>query len=93
MTHSHTVAEPKPLRLGEQLVALGLVTQDQLRIALHEQKNTSKPLGDTLLGLGFIPQETIRCALAERLGEQSISLKGVVADARALLQQLEAHND
>ena len=84
MTHSHTVAEPKPLRLGEQLVALGLVTQDQLRIALHEQKNTSKPLGDTLLGLGFIPQETIRCALAERLGEQSISLKGVVADARAL---------
>jgi type II secretory ATPase GspE/PulE/Tfp pilus assembly ATPase PilB-like protein len=84
MTHSHTVAEPKPLRLGEQLVALGLVTQDQLRIALQEQKNTSKPLGDTLLGLGFIPQETIRCALAERLGEQSISLKGVVADARAL---------
>jgi type II secretory ATPase GspE/PulE/Tfp pilus assembly ATPase PilB-like protein len=84
MTHTHTVAESKPLRLGEQLVALGLVTQDQLRIALQEQRNTGKPLGDTLLALGFIPQETIRCALAERLGEQSVSLKGVVADARAL---------
>ncbi len=84
MTHSQTVPEPKPLRLGEQLLALGLVTQDQLRIALQEQASTGTALGHTLLALGFIPQETLRSALAERLGEQSISLKGVVADARAL---------
>jgi general secretion pathway protein E/type IV pilus assembly protein PilB len=65
-------------------MAQGLVTQDQLRIALQEQRNTGKPLGDTLLTLGFIPEESMRGALAERLGERAISLKGVVADPKAL---------
>ena len=65
-------------RLGDQLVAQGLISPDQLRIALQEQKNTNQPLGAALLALGFITEDAMRGALAEKLGEQEISLKGVV---------------
>ena len=73
-----------PVRLGDQLVALGLISSDQLRIALMEQKQTGKPLGEALMTLGFATAEVMRSALAENLGEKSISLKGVVAEAEAL---------
>ena len=72
------------MRLGDKLVGLGLITQDQLRIALHEQKSTGKPLGEALLALGFVTEDAMRSALADKLGEQAISLKGIVADPNAL---------
>jgi len=72
------------LRLGDQLVALGVLSQDQLRIALLEQSSTGKPLGEVLLLLGFATAEVMRDALAQKLGERAISLKGIVADPAAL---------
>ena len=78
-----TVSAP-PVRLGDQLVALGIISPDQLRIALMEQRETGKPLGEALLSLGFATAEVMRSALAEKLGEQAISLKGIVADPAAL---------
>ena len=80
---SGTVGAP-PLRLGDQLVALGVLSQDQLRIALLEQSSTGKPLGEVLLLLGFATAEVMRDALAQKLGERAISLKGIVADPAAL---------
>ncbi len=71
-------------RLGDQLLALGLISQDELRIALQEQKYNSQPLGEALLALGCISKEAMRGALAEQLGQQAIGLKGVVADPAAL---------
>ena len=79
-----TAPNAPPVRLGDQLVALGLISSDQLRIALMEQKQTGKPLGEALMALGFASAEVMRSALAEKLGEKSISLKGIVADAEAL---------
>ena len=76
--------EMPPVRLGDQLLSLGLVSRDQLRIALQEQSSTGKPLGEALLALGFITEDAMRSALAEKLGERAISLKGIVADAKAL---------
>jgi type II secretory ATPase GspE/PulE/Tfp pilus assembly ATPase PilB-like protein len=73
-----------PMRLGDKLVALGIISEDQLRIALLEQRQTGKPVGEVLLSLGFATAEVIRGALAEKLGEQAISLKGVVAERAAL---------
>ena len=73
-----------PVRLGDKLVGLGLITDDQLRIALQEQKSTGKQLGEALLVLGFVTEDAMRAALADKLGEQAISLKGIVADAKAL---------
>ncbi|MEI8325604.1 MAG: ATPase, T2SS/T4P/T4SS family [Betaproteobacteria bacterium] len=76
--------EPQLRRLGEQLLAIGVVSPDQLRIALHEQQRTGQPLGQILLGLGFVTDQAMRAALAQRLGEQAISLRGLVADPHAL---------
>lgn len=73
-----------PVRLGDKLIELGLITQDQLRIALQEQKSTGKPLGEALLALGFVTEDAMRSALADNLGEEAISLKGIVADPSAL---------
>lgn len=83
---SETAVKPAgpPLRLGDRLIQLGLITQDQLRIALHEQKTVGKPLGEVLLVLGFTTEEAMRSALADNLGEQAISLKGIVANPQAL---------
>ena len=39
----------KKLRLGELLIQQGLITPDQLRIALTEQKNQQAPLGRLLV--------------------------------------------
>jgi type II secretory ATPase GspE/PulE/Tfp pilus assembly ATPase PilB-like protein len=74
----------QPVRLGDQLVALGIISPDQLRIALLEQRESGKPLGEVLLALGFATVEVMRSALAEKLGEQAISLKGIVAEPAAL---------
>lgn len=63
---------------------MGLITQDQLRIALLEQKSSGKPLGQSLVVLGFTTEEAMRGALADSLGEKAISLKGIVANASAL---------
>lgn len=73
-----------PVRLGDKLLQLGLITQDQLRIALMEQKSSGKPLGEALLVLGFTTEEAMRSALADNLGEKAISLKGIVANPDAL---------
>jgi type II secretory ATPase GspE/PulE/Tfp pilus assembly ATPase PilB-like protein len=73
-----------PVRLGDRLIQLGLISQDQLRIALMEQKSSGKPLGEALLALGFTTEEAMRSALAANLGEKAISLKGIVANQAAL---------
>lgn len=73
-----------PVRLGDLLIEKGLLTQDQLRIALHEQRTIGKPLGETLISLGFVSEVAMRGALAENLGEQAISLKNIAADPKAL---------
>ncbi|MBU3739463.1 MAG: secretion system protein E, partial [Rhodoferax sp.] len=75
---------PAPVRLGDQLVALGVISKDQLRIALMEQQRSGLPLGEALLALGFATAEVMRTALAKKLGEQAISLKSIVADSDAL---------
>jgi len=84
VTTDPTLQTPPAIRLGDKLVELGLVSQDQLRIALQEQKNTEKPLGEIFLLLGFVTEEAMRAALADKLGEEAISLKGIVADPNAL---------
>jgi general secretion pathway protein E/type IV pilus assembly protein PilB len=84
MSDLQTSSERPPVRLGDLLLEQQLITQDQLRIALLEQKSMGKPLGEALLTLGFITEVALRSALALNLGEVAISLKGIVADPRAL---------
>ena len=74
----------KTLRLGEMLVQQGLITLDQLRIALKEQQHTNLPLGRLLVKLGFITEAVIRDQLAHTIGQTSLDLANVVADPEAL---------
>jgi len=74
----------KKLRLGELLVQQGLITTDQLRIGLTEQKSNSTPIGRQLVRLGFVTEAAIRDAMARTVGQESIDLSQVVAEPEAL---------
>ena len=74
----------KKLRLGDLLVQQGLLTPDQLNIALAEQKSAPIPLGRMVVRLGFATESAIRDAMARTVGQESIDLTNVVADADAL---------
>ena len=40
--------------LGQILIDQGILTEDQLRIALHEQTKNHVPVGRLLVQLGFV---------------------------------------
>ena len=44
----------KKIRLGDLLVEKGFITNDQLQLALQEQKKLGRKLGSTLVELGMI---------------------------------------
>jgi type II secretory ATPase GspE/PulE/Tfp pilus assembly ATPase PilB-like protein len=71
-------------RLGELLVEKGLITHDQLRIAIKEQAHQPLPLGRQLVKLGFVTEGTVRDLVAQSSGQESIDLKPVVPDAAVL---------
>jgi len=70
--------------LGKILVGKGVISDDQLRIALQEQSKTHQPLGRLLVGLGFLSEATIRDVLSENLGQESVDLASVIIDPAAL---------
>ncbi len=71
-------------RLGDQLVDRGLVSSDQVAIAMTEQKKSGKPLGQTLVDLGFVSESIMRDVLSESMGRQSIDLSHAVPDQDAI---------
>ncbi|MFC0682734.1 GspE/PulE family protein [Lysobacter korlensis] len=71
-------------RLGDLLVDRGLISADQLKIALLEQRRQGKQLGETLVSIGFLTEDTLREALSEKLGNDSINLSGILVDGHAL---------
>ena len=77
-------AEPT-LPLGERLVAAGLITPDQLQVALTEQSRRDEPLGRILVRLGLISEGVMRDMLGETLGHESIDLSTVIPDPDALI--------
>ena len=77
---------PAPQRrpLGQILMAKGILSEDQLRIALLEQMKANQPIGKLLVSLGFVSETTLREALSESLGQQSIDLSNAIVDPQAL---------
>ena len=71
-------------RLGELLVQQGLITADQLRIALTEQRSQRMPIGRLLVRLGFVTEGVVRDIMARTIGQEAIDLAQVVVDAEAL---------
>jgi len=76
----------KKLRLGDVLTLRGVITQDQLQVALTEQQKSTHPLqlGQILIQLGFATESIIRDALSEVLNTESIDLTHMTPDSEAL---------
>lgn len=77
-------APPQALPLGQRLVSNGVVTEDQLRIALLEQRRTRQPVGKILVELGFVTEAMMREVLSSSFGLQDIDLARLTPDPRAL---------
>ena len=70
--------------IGQILIDQGILTEDQLRIALLEQMKSHLPVGRLLVQLGFVSEATLRDALSEKLGLQSVDLAHIIVDPAAL---------
>ncbi|MBU1426974.1 MAG: Flp pilus assembly complex ATPase component TadA [Gammaproteobacteria bacterium] len=70
--------------IGHLLIAKGVISEDQLRIATQEQNKTPQPLGRLLVRLGFLSEATIRDVLSENLGQESVDLTNVLVDPAAI---------
>lgn len=88
-----TVAGLQPIkRIGERLVEQGLISVDQLQVALHEKQKSGRMLGEILVDLGFITDDMLTGFLAETTGLQQFDPKKTMIDPEALelLQKKDA---
>ncbi len=73
-----TEAPAKPL--GQRLLDDGLIDEQQLDLALREQKRQGRKLGEVLIDLGFVAPGTITDALASEAKTQVVDVLGVDID-------------
>ena len=66
---------PQRLRLGDILVAQKVISPEQLKLALDEQKRSGHRLGRVLIDLGFTAELNIAQALARQLNVGFVDLK------------------
>jgi type IV pilus assembly protein PilB len=71
-------------RIGQVLVDLGFVDDDQLWEILEEAKNTSQFTGQVAVARGLITEEQLLQALAEQNGLKVINLEEIKPQAEAL---------
>jgi type IV pilus assembly protein PilB len=71
-------------RLGDLLVAEGLITGEQLRQALGEQKGKADKLGSILVRLGSLSEEQLIGFLSRQYGIPSITLGNLDIDNETL---------
>ena len=67
------MSRPQP-KLGELLVERGLISAEELRGALTEQKRTGEWLGSVLTRLGVVSNEQLLPVLAEQVGMPYVRL-------------------
>lgn len=67
-------APPKRIRIGDILVAQQIISEEQLMIALAEQKKTGNKLGRQLVALGFVDENTLLSLLSKQLNYPFIEL-------------------
>ena len=69
------MARPEKIRLGDLLISQGLLTDEQLKMALDEQKRSGRKLGRIFVDSGYVTEEGISKALAGQLRVPFIDLK------------------
>jgi MSHA biogenesis protein MshE len=86
------MARPEKVRLGEILVRQKLLSEEQLGMALAEQKRSGRKLGRVFVENGYVTEEEISGALARQLDIPYINLKfyNVQPDVVRLLPETQA---
>ena len=69
------MGRPEKIRLGEILLQQKLLSEDQLKAALDEQKRSGRKLGRIFIDGGYLTEEQIGGALARQLQVPFINLK------------------
>jgi type IV pilus assembly protein PilB len=70
------------VKLGEQLIADGVITPEQLAAALSKQQASGKRLGASLVEIGAISAQALVTALATRLGVKGCVLRHGLIDPK-----------
>jgi MSHA biogenesis protein MshE len=66
---------PERIRLGDLLIQQGLLTDEQLKLALVEQKRSGRKLGRIFIESGYVTEPGIANALARQLNAEFIDLR------------------
>ena len=86
------MSKPEKIRLGEILVQQKLLSEEQLGLALAEQKRTGRKLGRVFVENGYVKEEQISRAIASQLSIPYINLKfyNINPDIVRLLPETQA---
>ena len=86
------MARPEKVRLGDLLVQQKLISQEQLKFALEQQKRSGRKLGRLLVDNAFVTEENISEALGKQLNIPYINLKyfNINIELVRLLQESQA---
>ena len=85
-------ADPKPkIRIGDMLVAAGVISAEQLQMALAAQKETGRKLGATLIGMGTLSEKRLLEFLAEQFKLPLIDLAQFRINESQLRMLSEVH--
>ena len=87
------MAQPRlKMRLGDLLVQEQIISDDQLQLALQQQRQTGRKLGTTLIDLGFISEVQLLQFLARQLDVPFFDLNNLTIDTAAvpLLPEVQA---
>lgn len=83
-------------RIGDILIEMGFIDDDQLKMALMETKKTGVMLGDVLQRLGWITEEGLQMAIAVQSGAKILDTERVDIDqsiiAKVPLTFVNEHN-
>ena len=82
--HSQVAKRARGPRLGEMLIARGVINEEQLEEALREQQNTSERLGTILVSHGYIGEVPLVRILAEHFGLEFVDLEERPIDPSAV---------
>lgn len=63
------------MRIGEALLAEGLIKEDQLTVAIREQQKTQERLGDIIIKMGFVQSEQMARFIADHFHLPFVNLK------------------
>jgi len=79
---------PKNMLIGEMLLEEGIITKEQLKDALEEQKRTGEKIGQVLIRMGYISKEILWTFLGYQMGVPYINLDEVPEVKKDVLKML-----